>query len=196
MLAELAACSATMASWSSRRPTVVYNEGGGVETISTCASSIVPNWPRSLPHFRAKPVCAARRRDRFWADDPASGTTSFLTLADHRPAQRGRRHTHVLRGGGGGENTVLPARPPHRSSTTANVGSGATMRERSPGKARSHGTNSMRARSPKIVWPSSCLPSMRWPAHALPASSRRNGPRRWKRRSKPRGPRSTRRKRR
>ena len=93
----------------------VYNEGGGVENHfhvreldrAELAALLAPEFPRQA--WYSQRVVA---QSVLWAEAPASGTASFLTLADHRPmaspAPAPAMYYVVVCGG---QNAVLPALP-------------------------------------------------------------------------------------
>jgi len=93
----------------------VYNEGGGVENHfhvreldrAELAALLAPAFPRQA--WYAQRVVA---QSVLWAEAPATATTSFLTLADHRPitspAPAPPMYYVVVCGG---ESATLPALP-------------------------------------------------------------------------------------
>ena len=93
----------------------VYNEGGGIENHfhlreldrAELAALLAPAFPRQA--WYAQRVIA---QSVLWAEGRDSGSTSFLTLADHRPvtarAPAPPMYYVVVCGG---ENAVLPALP-------------------------------------------------------------------------------------
>lgn len=93
----------------------VYNEGGGVENHfhvreldrAELEAVLTPGFPRQA--WYAQRVIA---QSVLWAEAPAGGATSFLTLADHRPsaspAPASAMYYVVVCGG---EGTALPALP-------------------------------------------------------------------------------------